>query len=191
VTEQKCRLRLWRIRSRIPKRIRGDLEDTVVYTVFSIPLTLLAIWFAIDTYQMVHAHNLVYDAAKAAAVSAATQAQYSVVSAENGIGFSPDVNVNQATSIANQVFQDQEQKSGLDHVIQVQSTEVSFPSPAHAQYTVTVSYTPQGIYAAIDLLIDLLAHTGFPDPPPITWTVAPVASLQGQAVDTSQSNSTN
>ncbi|WP_067928339.1 hypothetical protein [Alicyclobacillus shizuokensis] len=164
------------------KRLRGDLEDTVVYTLFSIPLTLFAIWFAVDTYQMVHVHNLVYDAAKAAAVSAATQAQYSTVSEQNGIGFTSDVNVSQATTIANQVFQDQEQKAGLDQVIQVQSAEVSFPSPAHAQYTVTVSYTPQGIYAATDLIVGLLGHTAFPDPPPITWTVSPVAGLQGQTV---------
>ncbi|WP_074954119.1 hypothetical protein [Alicyclobacillus macrosporangiidus] len=153
-----------------------------MYVMFSIPMTLLTIWFAVDTFELIHTHRVVYAAAKAAAVSAATQAQYSVVTAPNGVGFEPDVNIEAATAIANQVFADEEQRAGLNNVVQVVSAQVSYPSPAHAQYTVTVSYTPKGIYAALNILSNLFEHASLSDQP-IIWTEAPVASMQGQSVD--------
>ncbi len=160
--------------------MRGDLEDTVLYVMFSIPIALITIWFGVNTFTMLQTHAIVYDAAKAAAVSAATQAQYSTATATNGAGFTTQVNTNAATAIANQVFADEVQKAGIENVVQLQNATITYPTPATAQYTVTVAYLPSGTYAAISAMSHLFAQ-GSLTPTPVMWTESPTANIQYQA----------
>jgi Flp pilus assembly protein TadG len=153
------------------------LEDTVLYVMFSIPITLITIWFGVDTFTILQAHNVVFDAAQAAAVSAATQTQYSVTTAVNGAGFNSDVHTSAATAIADQVFTDEVQKAGIENVIGIQNAAVTYPTSATAQYTVTVSYLPRGTYAAISAMSNLFGGGSLASTP-ILWTESPTANIQ-------------
>lgn len=165
-------------------RLRGDLEDTVLYVSISLVLGIFVLWYAVDIFQLTHAHRVVHNAAEAAATSAVTQATYSPNTVLGGSGFGSGVNENQATSVANTTFQFEEQALNLSQVVTVSNPTVGFPAPNKVSYSVTVSYVPRGVYAGIDVL-SALFNTGHipPSPPTITWTEVAVAGQnQGGAV---------
>lgn len=175
--------RKFRLRQLLTRRLRGDLEDTVTYVMLALPMTLFTLWFGVDTYKLVHTHMVVYGAAQAAAVSAATQASYSVGTSIAGAGFTPSVNQDMASYIANQTFEQEQNQLGLNQIVNIESTNVSYPSSTEVTYSVTVSYIPQGVYAAIDVLSAIFAHGQIPpSPPAVTWTVSPTANESGQTV---------
>lgn len=167
----------------LTRRLRGDLEDTVTYILFSMPLALFTLWFGVDTYKLAHTHMVVYGAAQAAAVSAATQASYSVGTSVAGAGFTPSINTDMASYIANQTFQLEQNTLGLNQIVNIENTNVTYPFDTEVTYSVTVSYVPQGLYAAIDVLGALFASGQIPPTPPaVTWTVSPTANVNGQTV---------
>ena len=175
-----CRFRL---RQLLTRRLRGDLEDTVTYVMLALPMTLFTLWFGVDTYKLVHTHLVVYGAAQAAAVSAATQASYGVGTSVAGAGFTPAVNHDMASYIANQTFEQEQNQLGLNQIVNVESTNVTYPSSTEVTYSVTVSYVPQGVYAAIDVLSMIFEHGQIPpSAPAVTWTVSPTANVSGQTV---------
>ena len=175
--------RRFRLRQLLTKRLRGDLEDTVTYVMLALPMSLFTLWFGVDTYKLVHTHMVVYGAAQAAAVSAATEASYSVGTSIAGAGFTPSVNPDMASYIANQTFEQEQNQLGLNQVVNVQSTNVTYPSSTEVTYSVTVSYVPQGVYAAIDILSTLFEHGQIPpSPPAVTWTVSPTGNINGQTI---------
>lgn len=173
--------RKFRLRQLLTRRLRGDLEDTVTYVMLALPMTLFTLWFGVDTYKLVHTHMVVYGAAQAAAVSAATQASYSVGTSVAGAGFTPSVNPDMASYIANQTFEQEQNQLGLNQVVNVQSTSVTYPSSTEVTYSVTVYYVPQGVYAAMDVLNAIFFdHGQIPSgPPAVTWTVSPTANIHG------------
>lgn len=134
-------------------------------------------WFIVDSYKLAQAHAIVYDAAEAAATSASTQASYTIGTQPGGTAFTDGVNQGQATSVANTTFQLESQKLDLSSVVNISNTSIVFPSAGQASYSVTVSYVPQGIFAALDVL-NTLFNSGHipPSTPPITWTETAIAN---------------
>ena len=164
--------RRFRLLHRQPtRRFRGDLEDTLTYVLFSLPVILFTLWYGVDMYELYHAHQIVHDAAVAAATSAATQASYAVATSIGGTGFDTGVNDSQATTIANQTFALEANAIGLANVVSVSNPNLTFPAPGQAAYSVTVSYVPQGVFATIDVLNAIFENGQIPpSPPAITWT---------------------
>lgn len=159
------------LRHQLTRRFRGDLEDTITYVMFSLPLILLTLWYGVDTYELYQAHQIVYDAADAAAVSATAQASYSVGTSLGGAGFDAGVNDSQATTIANQTFLKEANAIGLADVVSVSNPNLTFPATGKAAYSVTVSYVPKGMFAAFDVLNALFEDGRLPpSAPSITWT---------------------
>lgn len=159
------------MRQLLIRRFRGDIEDTITYVMFSLPLILFTFWYGVDMYELYHAHQIVYDACDAAAVSAATQSSYSVSTSIGGSGFTTGVNNSPATTIANETFTQEENAVDLSSIVSVTNPTLTFPAPGEAAYAVTVSYVPQGMFAAIDVL-NAFFDSGHmpPSPPTITWT---------------------
>ena len=173
---------MYRLLHKFTKRLRGDLEDTYTFVMFSLPLALVTIWFGIDTYELIHTQMTVYGAAQAAAVSAASQSQYTATTSVGGTGFVDAVNSNVAKYIADQTFSKEQSILNLSDVADIESTKLTFPSQTTAEYTVVVSYTPTGLFAALDILGQLFdkGHVSL-TAPPITWTIAATAKTSGQS----------
>lgn len=173
----------FRLRQRLTRRLRGDLEDTILYVMISLPMSLFALWYGVDMYKFVHAHMVVYSAAQAAAVSGATQVNYAPGTSLGGAGFTPTVNQEMATYIANQTFEQEQNTLNLNQVVDIQSTNVTFPSPTQVAYSVTVSYTPHGMFAAFDVLSALFSGGKLTvNPPALTWTISPTSNITGKTV---------
>ncbi|MCF8567432.1 hypothetical protein LLE49_22190 [Alicyclobacillus tolerans] len=172
-----------RLQQRLTRCLRGDLEDSILYVMLSLPMSLFALWYGVDMYKFVHAHQIVYSAAEAAAISGATQVNYSPGTSIGGSGFSPTVNQDMAVYIANQTFEQEQNSLNLNEVVDIQSTNVVFPSSTQVAYTVTVSYTPKGMFAALDILDTFFSHGQITwSPPALTWTITPTSDISGKTV---------
>ena len=162
------------------KRVRGDLEDTVTYVMFVLPLIFFTLWYGVDMYELTHAHQIVHDAAKSAAVSATTQASYVIGTSTGGTGFGTSVNDSQALAMANQTFEQEAYAANLSSVVTVSNPALTFPATGKATYAITVSYVPTGMFAAIDVLNAIFTSGQIPpSPPAITWTETATAGQNG------------
>jgi hypothetical protein len=145
-----------------------------------LPLLFFTLWYGVDMYELTHAHQIVHDAAKSAAASAATQSSYVVGTSMGGAGFGTSVNDSQALAVANQTFEQEAYAANLSSVVTVSNSALSYPAAGEATYAITVAYVPTGVFAAIDVLNAIFTSGQIPpSPPAITWTETATAGQNG------------
>lgn len=164
------------------KKHRGDLEDLTIFYWFFLPMSLLLLMFGQELLKVHNAHQLLYNGAKQACESGATQATYVPNTVPSGAGFQATVTQSSAQAVTLQDFQDFEKSMNVDQVLSIQTTNVTFPTLDQEQFEVTATYRPDALFRAINAVNALLGGSSTTPDGDYVFHVAPQERLGGTTI---------
>lgn len=125
------------------------------------------------------AYQILYNAARLACQSGATQAMYVPNTVATGARFQGTINQNVAQQVTQQVFADTMQSEGAYDVLNITSMHITFPSVNKEQVQVTATYQPTGLFADIGAVNSWLGGNVTTPTGDYSITVQPTFTLGG------------